>query len=671
MSEKAILRIDNAQKYYNRGRENEIHVMNGISLSLPESGMIAIFGKSGCGKTTLLNTIGGLDSLASGSIEIFGENLANDPDIIRNRYTGYIFQNYNLNVGETVFENVADALRLCGVEDEQVIRTRVLAALADVDMDKFRERTPDTLSGGQQQRVAIARAIVKSPAIILADEPTGNLDENNTVLVMDILKEISRTRLVLLVTHEANLVDYYCDRVIEMADGRIVGDRANTGATGYVQRNKNDIFLGDLATRTDNLPGVSLTTYGDLPADRPVHIRLVSEGGRLFLACDTPGVRFLDETSEIHLREGSFQTTADTAHANRGGKPLDMSALGPIEGGHFGRLYHFRNALSLAWRENYSQRRKRGKRFLRVCLIMLAIVMVFTTASSAVDLKGYITSRKEYDPDLFFIPVEADKAGNFGYDYNALVGDTIGQNGINGAQLVTHPNNVRGKVQFRTAGFMTAQSEPTLSAQGYTLPLSMLRDAELVCGRKEVAGVSEILITTAMADDLLASSEASYIKSYEDLLGLTMMTAGSAGDMDIMIESTDMGMGTSSALLSIAGIVRSSEKAYLLPDLVAAQRVLRDNMDLPVTPLSLQTRYKGELKNGEVAVLGDGVFKVGETLTVLGRNFTVREIITTWADPNLYPQYVLSVKGETLLSLRDYIGTQSDSGLSEGQLLWQ
>ncbi len=174
-----------------------------------------------------------------------------------------------------------------------------------------------------------------------------------------------------------------------------------------------------------------------------------------------------------------------------------------------------------------------------------------------------------------------------------------------------------------------------------------------------------------MADDLLASSEASYIKSYEDLLGLTMMTAGSTGDMDIMIESTDMEMGTSSALLSIAGIVRSSEKAYLLPDLVAAQRVLRDNMDLPVTPLSLQTRYKGELKNGEVAVLGDGVFKVGETLTVLGRSFTVREIITTWADPNLYPQYVLSVKGETLLSLRDYIGTQSDSGLSEGQLLWQ
>ena len=221
MSEKAILRIDNAQKYYNRGRENEIHVMNGISLSLPESGMIAIFGKSGCGKTTLLNTIGGLDSLASGSIEIFGENLANDPDIIRNRYTGYIFQNYNLNVGETVFENVADALRLCGVEDEQVIRTRVLAALADVDMDKFRERTPDTLSGGQQQRVAIARAIVKSPAIILADEPTGALDSKSSHQVMELFQKLNDEGVtVVMITHDSHVAQC-AKRIVDIFDGEI------------------------------------------------------------------------------------------------------------------------------------------------------------------------------------------------------------------------------------------------------------------------------------------------------------------------------------------------------------------------------------------------------------------------------------------------------------------
>ncbi len=668
MTEKNVLKISNAQKYYNRGHDNEIHVIDDISLSLPESGMIAIFGKSGCGKTTLLNAIGGLDSLASGSVEIFGENLAGNPDVLRNRYIGFVFQNYNLNIGETVFENVADALRLCGVEDEQVIRARVMAALADVDMDKFRERTPDTLSGGQQQRVAIARAIVKSPAIILADEPTGNLDENNTVLVMDILKEISRTRLVLLVTHEANLVDFYCDRVIEMADGHIVSDRVNTGATGYVQRNKNDIFLGDLEVHRGELPGVSLTSYGDLPADRPVRIRLVSEGGRLFLTCDTPGVRFLDETSEIHLREGKFQSAADTAHINRGGKPLDMSALEPIEGGHFGRLYHFRNAFAMAWRENYSQRRKKGKRFLRVCLIMLAFVMVFTASGSAVDLKGYITARKDYDPNLFFVTVEADKSGSPAHDYNALVGDLIGKNGIDGAQLVSQTKYIRSKVQFRTAGFITAQSEPTLSAEAYALPVSMLKDAELVCGSKEMQSASDILITTAMADDLLASSDASYIRSYEDLVGLV----SSAGGVDTMFMSTDTLADTfSSTSLHIVGVVRSAEKAYLLSDLVAAQRVLSGSMFLPVTPVSQQTAYKGELKSGEVAVLGDDTFQAGETLTLYGRSFTVREIVATWADTDLYPQYVLSVKGEEMLSLHEYVQSQSGSWLTESQLYWQ
>ena len=196
---KSPVRITNAHKYYNKGKSNQLHVMDNVSLELPEQGLVAIFGRSGCGKTTLLNTVGGLDKIASGSIELFGQNIKTDTDTLRNKYVGYIFQNYNLSLTDTVFENVAAALRLCGLTDETDISERVMAALRNVDMDKYRDRTPDTLSGGQQQRVAIARAIVKCPAIILADEPTGNLDEANTVLVMDILKELSKTRLVLLV----------------------------------------------------------------------------------------------------------------------------------------------------------------------------------------------------------------------------------------------------------------------------------------------------------------------------------------------------------------------------------------------------------------------------------------------------------------------------------------
>ena len=142
------VRITNAHKYYNRGKSNQLHVMDNVNLELPARGMVAIFGRSGCGKTTLLNAIGGLDKIASGSIELFGQNIRDDTDTLRNRFVGYIFQNYYLSVTDTVYENVAAALRLCGMTDENTISERVMAALSNVDMAKYRDRTPDTLSGG-------------------------------------------------------------------------------------------------------------------------------------------------------------------------------------------------------------------------------------------------------------------------------------------------------------------------------------------------------------------------------------------------------------------------------------------------------------------------------------------------------------------------------------------
>ena len=250
-----MISIKNLNKFFNRGKQNEIHVINDVSLDLPESGMTAIFGKSGCGKTTLLNVIGGLDSFADGSLTIEGQSIGKNTDEIRNKYIGYIFQNYNLNNSDTCFDNVASALRLCGMRDEDEIGRRVEIALKNVGMEKYGRRTPDTLSGGQQQRIAIARAIVKNPPIILADEPTGNLDEANTIMIMDLLREISRDHLVLLVTHEENLVDAYCNRIIELSDGRIISVREGA-ASGYSARSKQDIYLGELAKteiRTDEI----------------------------------------------------------------------------------------------------------------------------------------------------------------------------------------------------------------------------------------------------------------------------------------------------------------------------------------------------------------------------------------------------------------------------------
>ena len=216
------VRITNAHKYYNKGKSNQLHVMDNVNLELPEQGLVAIFGRSGCGKTTLLNTVGGLDKIASGSIELFGQNIKEDTDTLRNKYVGYIFQNYNLSLTDTVYENVAAALRLCGLTDETDISERVMAALSNVDMAKYRDRTPDTLSGGQQQRVAIARALINMPHILFADEPTGNLDRANADEVLELLLETKDMigQTLIMVTHDMSIAER-ADRMFRMEDGKL------------------------------------------------------------------------------------------------------------------------------------------------------------------------------------------------------------------------------------------------------------------------------------------------------------------------------------------------------------------------------------------------------------------------------------------------------------------
>ena len=209
--------------------------------------MTALLGPSGCGKTTLLNVIGGLDKPDKGRIYINGEEItgrtAGKVDSIRNLNIGYIFQNYNLIDNMTVFENVAIALRMVGMKDRNQIRERVNYVLEKVGMYRYRNRYADMLSGGERQRVAIARAIVKNPSIVIADEPTGNLDSRNTLEVMNIIRSISEERLVILVTHEEKLADFYADRIVRILDGKVVSDELNVSRQGLDYRVDNRIYL--------------------------------------------------------------------------------------------------------------------------------------------------------------------------------------------------------------------------------------------------------------------------------------------------------------------------------------------------------------------------------------------------------------------------------------------
>lgn len=218
------IKVENIVKTFNRHSRNANKVLKGVSFDLPDKGLVCIFGKSGSGKTTLLNIIGGLEKADSGKVYIDGECTRGKTDKIRNTKIGFIFQNYYLEKGYTIAEILRNQMIIAGFKDEKEIARRTEEALKLVDMERFKNKLGDALSGGQQQRVAIARAIVKGSDVILADEPTGNLDAENTMKVMDILKEISKTQLVVIVTHEVSLIKKYADSHIKIVDGELVED---------------------------------------------------------------------------------------------------------------------------------------------------------------------------------------------------------------------------------------------------------------------------------------------------------------------------------------------------------------------------------------------------------------------------------------------------------------
>ena len=219
-----MIRVENIKKTFNPHSSARNQVLKGVSFELPDKGLVAIFGKSGSGKTTLLNIIGGLEKADSGKIIVNGESMKGNEDKIRNQKIGFIFQNYYLERGYTITEIMRNAMLIAGFTDEKEIERRTEEVLKLVDMERFKNKQGDALSGGQKQRVAIARALIKGADVILADEPTGNLDAQNTYKVMDILKEISKTKLVVLVTHEVTLIKKYADTHIKIVDGLLVDD---------------------------------------------------------------------------------------------------------------------------------------------------------------------------------------------------------------------------------------------------------------------------------------------------------------------------------------------------------------------------------------------------------------------------------------------------------------
>ena len=221
-----MLKLTNIVKDYRVGSQT-VHALRGVSIAFRPSEFVAILGHSGCGKTTMLNIIGGLDQYNSGDLIIRDKSTKNfknrDWDTYRNHSVGFVFQSYNLIPHQSVLANVELALTLSGIKRAER-RRRAAEALEKVGLGDQLNKKPNQLSGGQMQRVAIARALVNDPEILLADEPTGALDSETSVQVMELLKEISHDRLVIMVTHNPDLAEQYANRIVRLVDGQIVDD---------------------------------------------------------------------------------------------------------------------------------------------------------------------------------------------------------------------------------------------------------------------------------------------------------------------------------------------------------------------------------------------------------------------------------------------------------------
>lgn len=310
-----MITLENVNKYFNKGKKNQIHVIDNTSIEIEDKGLVALLGNSGSGKTTLLNAIGGLDKINSGKIYVNGEKITrhskNKIDDIRNLNIGYIFQNYLLIDDLTVYENVALPLKMIGIKDKKEIKKRVDYILEVVGIYKYRNRLASMLSGGERQRVGIARAIVKNPRIIIADEPTGNLDSKNSLEVMNIIKSISNDKLVILVTHERELANFYASRILDIVDGKIITDKKNEHSDDLDYRIDNKIYLKDMENHSlIKSNNVNIDYYSD--SNSQLNVKIVLKNNNIYLECDNK-YNIIDNDSNIELVDDHYKKiTQDT-----------------------------------------------------------------------------------------------------------------------------------------------------------------------------------------------------------------------------------------------------------------------------------------------------------------------------------------------------------------------
>ena len=310
-----MLKAKKLNKYYRRFAKKPLHVINNTSLEIPETGIIAVIGASGAGKTTLINTISGLDSFKSGSISFDDVTLnrykTHVADKLRMKNYGFIFQNYYLLENESVYENVKISLDAFNLSESEK-KKRITYVLNQLGIGKYTHKSVSNLSGGEQQRVSIARALVKSPRIIFADEPTGSLDEKTTFNVLNILKKVSQTCAVFIVTHERDIISYYADYILELDEGVVVKEFTPEIAPGKRLAIDKNIYLSEL-DHVENFDkeNVTLDIYSDhSKPESKSQIKIAIKDDKIYLE-SSANINIFSKDSENHFVDGKPKEIKD------------------------------------------------------------------------------------------------------------------------------------------------------------------------------------------------------------------------------------------------------------------------------------------------------------------------------------------------------------------------
>ncbi len=494
-----MINLKHLKKSYNKNGNSELKVIDDITLELPNKGLIVFLGESGCGKTTLLNIMSGLVDVDSGTIEISNKLVDKNKtwDQIRSQEIGFVFQDNYLIEEQSVYENVKMALEISGVCNKEKIEEAIYKALENVSMRKFENRIVNSLSSGQKQRITIARAIAKNSNILFADEPTGNLDTKNTENIFEILKAISKEKLVVLVTHDKS-IRYYADKIYSLIDGKLL-EKSFNNCINNKESDDGLIYLDDLKSKKIIKAGeLNITLASEDESDFNFkNIYLISKDNKIYIN--------IDSNDRINIVDRENLIVDDKRHKEIISKNDNMSGIESIDLSNYRKEKNynatFYNSIKMTNRKKYSFFQKAlNKSFLLISCMMLIVIAIFTKAT-------YIFSENFQIADSNYLVYKS------GINEKVNIDNILNDNNVS----FINPIAYRVESDIEIKDFI--QNSGNMSLDLHLDSISSLRDNSLIVGQ-EINAYNEVLISSKSLDQKYNEVEAKKfgLYQYKDIL---------------------------------------------------------------------------------------------------------------------------------------------------------